>query len=199
MKIPPGSPSLPKVFALATPRHLLAKLHWEIAGFANAEKDRCALGAHLIAAYHAMNCAITTWHMADWVWNYLDDKSRQQISNALSLKKVDQASFEAHIRAECRAINCCRDIATGSKHMKITRGGADPSVVAEVSWSYEQARAGVMRAGDPLGRYEARLIVHDQHGQRSAREVFSEAFAYWEALLSRFGLIEDKYIESGAG
>lgn len=193
MRIPIPPPPLPKVFSLTSPWHLLTKLHWEISGFKRAESRGTELGSPLVIAYHAMNCAITAWHMTDWIWNDGDDDGGVYLADALGLKKADQASFEAYVRNESRAINCCRDIATGSKHMKLKRGGGDPSVKAEVAWSYEDATV-ESTVEDSIGWHRPQLVIHDRHGQRPAREVFEEAFDYWGQFLRSRGFIEDRLI-----
>ena len=181
------------MFALSTPDHLLAKLRWEVSGFKRAEGRKNEFRGHLIAAYHAMNCAITAWHMADWVWMHLDEGSQRDLAAVLGLGKADLASFEAKIRADSRAINCCRDIATGSKHMKLNRKGSDPEVDAEVVWAFAPADVEMAGVDDPIGRYSSHLIVHDSLGARPAQEVFHEAFSYWESFLVRRGLTEDRF------
>ena len=56
----------PKVFRLSTPMHLLDKLRWEIAGFQRSLRSK-SIYRELHPAYHAFNCAVTAWHMTDWV------------------------------------------------------------------------------------------------------------------------------------
>ncbi|SRR6266851_1202949 len=57
-----------QVFALATPAHMLEKLWWEIEQLKRSLEpdDRYRISG--VATYHAFNCAITSWHITDWVW-----------------------------------------------------------------------------------------------------------------------------------
>ncbi len=192
-QIPTPDTPLPKVFALTSPAHLLRKLWWEVREFEVAEEDDSELGAHLIVAYHAMNCAITAWHMADWVWLYGGEDQRHHLATALKLDKEDFATFVTFLRSRSRALNCCRDIATGAKHMRLERRGSDPSVETEVVWEIEPMTVD-SSVDAPLNRYTARLVVHDEQGERSARDVFREAFQYWEGFLESVGYIEARFV-----
>lgn len=194
-KIPIPEPPLPKVFALTTPEHLLRKLWWEVREFEAAEKADSDIAGHIVVAYHAMNCSITAWHLADWVWQYGEDDERQYLSARLNLKKADFACFVEYLRRDSRALNCCRDVATGAKHMKLQHKGADPDVEAEVVWDIEPMT--VMSPVDaPLRRYTACLVVHDSQGTRPARDVFKEAFDYWQDFLERHGYKEARFISA---
>ena len=57
-----------KVFGLAAPHHMLMKLKWEIFQLRTVAAEPCEPGAEIEPGYHAFNCAVTAWHMADWVW-----------------------------------------------------------------------------------------------------------------------------------
>ncbi|MCG3146440.1 MAG: hypothetical protein HONDAALG_04506 [Gammaproteobacteria bacterium] len=192
-KVPIPDEPLPKVFALTTPVHLLRKLWWEVKEFEAAENDNSELGTHLIVAYHAMNCAVTAWHMADWVWLHGGEDQRHHLFAMLELEQENFTTFVAYLRRNSRALNCCRDIATGSKHMRLERKGSDPDVEAEVVWDMEPMTVN-SPVDAPLCRYTARLVVHDGQGARSARDVFREAFQYWEAFLAKCGYIEDRFV-----
>jgi hypothetical protein len=53
---------------MASPTHVLHKLHWEISQLKKAlvsEPEKLAY-AHA-PAYFAFNCAVAVWHLADWV------------------------------------------------------------------------------------------------------------------------------------
>lgn len=185
---------LPKVFTLSTPQHLLGKLRWEVAGFKRAEASKHRLGWHLTASYHAANCAITAWHMTDWIWQYLGEQDRRDLAEALGVTPVTLPEFQAYVRNASRALNCCRDIATGSKHMKLTRPGADPDVDAKAEWGHAAAKRGKAEPVGTPASYTTHLLVTDRQGTRPAREIFEEAFTYWDAFMLRNGLIEDRSI-----
>lgn len=188
--MPPEPP--PKVFALATPGHLLAKLHWEVKGLRRSTGRRAELGAHLVAAYHAFNCAVTAWHMVDWVWMSCDENGRAELAAAMDMPRRDLGAFQHAVRRD-RALNCCRDIATGSKHKNVDRR-PDPDVRAALEWSVEHATV-ESPVDEPLARYRANLVVHDRSGARPAVEVFEEALEYWTRFCERWGFIEARFVE----
>ena len=189
IRILPEPPS--KVFALATAAHLLAKLQWEVKGFRRASKRHADLGAHLIAAYHAFNCAVTAWHMADWIWMSTEENGRAEITAALDMPRADLGCFQDAIRRN-KALNCCRDIATGSKHKDVSRR-PDPDVRAALEWDVEHATV-ESSVDEPLARYRARLVIHDSAGVRPATDVFEEALDYWTQFLERWGFIEARFV-----
>lgn len=197
MKIPIPPEPLDKVFALVTPYHFLMKLNWEVEGLRKAERDSEDLAPHLTAAYHAFNCAVTAWHMVDWIWESLEPSDRAEVATSLGMTVANAGLFRRKMRSSSRAINCCRDIATGSKH-KVVSEGADPKVRAVLEWKATPAQAGSMKAGDPLVRYRATLMIHDEGGARPALEVFEEALEFWHRLLEQWGFAEARFIEGSA-
>lgn len=55
-----------------------------------------------------------------------------------------------------------------------------------------------MRAGvDPLAVYRYRLVVLDKGEERSALDVFEEAFKDWQRLLGAWGFVEGTPVPSG--
>ena len=192
MKVPVPEKPLDKVFAMVTPYHYLRKLHWEVEGLRKSTVPSADFDAHLTAAYHAFNCAITAWHMVDWVWESLDAAERQELSKSLGMQVADGSLFRNSMRSASRAINCCRDIATGSKHKIVARGG-DPEVRAVLEWDQTHFTC-ESSVGEPLVQYRARLMVHDGYGARPALEVFEEAFDFWYRLFEQLGWAEDRLI-----
>jgi hypothetical protein len=186
-------PALQKVFALSTPMHLYAKLAWELKAFKRA-LSRDVLSWHLHAAYHAFNCAVTAWHLSDWIWEYISASERQELATQFGLRNADLGSFQGWITKQSRALNCCREIATGSKHRVVKRRSADSNVRASLEWGRINAdvNAGV---NEPLAKYRVRLVIYDSKGVREAVDVFTEALEYWRTLLAPWQ--EDRYVGPG--
>src|SRR5271168_5177464 len=61
-------------FALRGCRDLLEKLRYET-GSLNTTERHDVMGR----AYIAFNCAVTAWHMTDWVWIELDQTQRNKV------------------------------------------------------------------------------------------------------------------------
>lgn len=75
---------------------------------------------------HAMHCAISAYHMVDWVWaDWL--KSDEQTQKELGIKKDDR-EFRRWIDACCPHFSTVQGIANGSKHFKTS-----PEIKASVT------------------------------------------------------------------
>jgi hypothetical protein len=182
---------------LATPAHMLTKLHWEISSLRKALSQKPEHIGHTHApAYCAFNCAVTAWHLADWVWKA---STEDQHADTLALlgttptgdDEKDFGKFQTAIRKRSRPLHICRQLATGSKHMIVTRHH-DPNVRAEMRWEREPARTGEIRANDPLVVDHYRLVISDNGVERAAVNVFEDAFKDWEQFLGRWGFVEGR-------
>ena len=105
MLIPRALPARAHTFALETCRDVLAKLEWEIQGL-DDEQEMPAL------AFRPFNCAVTAWHLADWIWKALGPRRRTWGG--------DEEAFRHACRDLCPALKHCWLIANASKH-----GGLD--------------------------------------------------------------------------
>jgi hypothetical protein len=144
---------------------------------------------------------VTAWHLADWTWKAASVEQRVHILECLNIKssghdEKDFGKFQAAVRDRSRAIHICQQVANGSKHMTITHH-PDPDVQAKMRWESEPARAGTMRAGDPLAVYRYRLGVLDKGAERAALDVFEEAFRDWQRLLGTWGFVEGTLVPAG--
>jgi hypothetical protein len=184
-----------QVFMLATPAHMLSKLHWEIYRLRKALSEKPERLGHVHApAYCAFNCAVTAWHLADWVWKASSQVQRADILASLGATAgsgKDFVKFQTAIRNQSRALHICRQLATGSKHMTVT-DYPDPIVRAEMRWETEAAQVGEMRVSDPFSPDRYRLVVLEKGVERIALDVFGDAFKDWERFLRRWGFIEGR-------
>jgi hypothetical protein len=96
------------------------------------EKLKCELEAvdeDLTSARHAINAALTAWHLPEWVWGRVVKKD-YELRNSLG-SDVARGGFEDFrdfVLEECPEMKTMRDIATGSKHL-----GTDGADVAETA------------------------------------------------------------------
>jgi hypothetical protein len=179
------------VFALATPHHLLIKLHWEVRQLrASLPSNRKPIDTHA-PAYHAFNCAITCWHLTDWVWESADEEQRRLISSDFGgeLRKIED--FQAALRLRHRSLHICWQVANGSKHFKLRK--TDPDIRTDDVWEYRPALAGRMRAGERLGSYRYRLSLTDGDQRLEALDVFEDAERAWKRELGAWFFIEGTY------
>jgi len=199
---PPQPPE--KVFAIATPAAMLWKFAWELRGLRRALAKPAQKVADTHApAYWAFNCSVTAWHLTDWIWNNITPGERSKILTSLGERgagKDEEKNFRTFQRAlmrKFRVLHVCRQIATGSKHSEVARF-SDPSVRAEMRWEMEAAKAGKVRAGDPLATYRYQLVVRDGESERPAFDVFKDAFAVWQRVLEEWGFVEDRFIDGSS-
>ena len=199
-----GKGALPRTpahsFGLKTPRDMLAKLEREFNRLAedtfNPEE----------VVDHTINCAMTAWHMVDWVWEL-----HFRGNNATLEKLAAQADIKRQPKEEernytpdwvknaicqlCPAIGTCRDIANGTKHA--ISGHQDPAVVETmvsarptVEFTLDSSTLG---GGDVLGgpelpetQYLPKIVSND--GTRDgAIAVFDHAVQFWRSFLDEFG------------
>ena len=196
MIIPQDLPTTPsQVFMLATPDHMLTKLHWELYTLRKALSEKPEHLGHTHApSYCAFNCAVTVWHLADWTWKASSPEQRSHILACLGVEGGGSfGKFQTALRGRCRELHICRQIATGSKHVTVEQH-PDPNIKAEMRWESESARAGKMRAGDPFAVHRYRLVVSDHGVERAALDVFEEAFKSWQRFLGQWGLIEGRIV-----
>jgi hypothetical protein len=196
--MPPLPPD--KVFALAGPGHMLTKLWWEIDQLRRSFSTQSGAVDHA-PAYHAFNCAVTAWHMADWIWQSGGAQDRTYLLSKFTIaptgkNRRDFGLFTRALMERHRVLHICRQLATGSKH-KIVEMHPDPSVTAEEHWDSDPMRAG-SRVGARLVAYSIRLSIRDGDRSRPALEVFKEAAQTWDRLLHEWGYFEARFVGANA-
>lgn len=94
----------------------LAKLKWEI-----TQAAECTDLNPAVRVWKSMNCAITAWHMHDWVWNFADENMKNKLAHHLNLEKITRlGDFSIGIQKASPAISLCRQIGTAVKHVSLT-------------------------------------------------------------------------------
>jgi hypothetical protein len=175
---------------------MLTKLWWEIHQLRKSLAAQPYEGDHLHApAYHAFNCAVTAWHLADWVWQSTDAHGHAYILSKLKVTATEKKNFGLFTRElmnRYRVFHICRQLATGSKH-KIVEVHPDPDVSAEERWDADHWRAG-SPVGAPLVAYSIRLSIRDGDVSRPALDVFEEAAETWDRLLRDWGFAEARLV-----
>ena len=170
-------------FGLRTPQDLFAKLRRELARFEASTSHESFEHRH--QSDLAFNCAVTAWHLVDWTWQF---RHQEQTIAAKIPGHFNFQDFHALVRNECEALDICHEIATGAKHVHLTRKdnpvveAATKSVVHDTGICRSIAQPIVSPIFRPVvGRYEEKLTIRlksDRHV--SASEVFSAAAEYWD-------------------
>jgi hypothetical protein len=160
-------PGAPHTFALESCRDMLGKLEWEIAGI-EAEQEMPDL------AYRAFNCALTAWHLSDWVWKALSAEQRQNLGPS-------EEDFRRRCREECPALARCWLITNASKH-----GGVDlhrRKIGTDVWAEVRPLRFGD-EFGQPFADHKWRITVTGiPREEHDAIELFHAALNYWTPII----------------
>lgn len=181
---------LKNVFALRNPEDLLRKLVWEVEQLrVSLHPDTDEFPWALAPAYRAYNCAVTAWHMTDWTWQSCTDGQRSRIAEKFgfsmsSENRKNLTRFYDAVAASSRELHICREIANGSKHMKLEKD--DGAVVARAEWARVVEPTEKRKVGD----YIFTLHIDDDGRHMTAINVFIKAGQYWENLLGELFFIE---------
>lgn len=139
-------------FELQYPTCMLDKLKWEIAQLRELEGHldiRCV--------YQSINCALSAWHMTDWVFQFMDESRRSrytpdwatsypakiaaatpgneirfQLRNKLSQAQLQ--GFRTRVQEASTAVRICRYIADASKHRHLTSNPDSDLHATVVDW-----------------------------------------------------------------
>jgi hypothetical protein len=155
-----------KSFELRDSRDMLEKLQWELNNlFCRQRYDIKA------CQYHAFNCAVTAWHVTDWLW--------QDISPVLKneLRVNELKHFQRYVRDDCLALKLCHRIANASKHCLL-----ESKAVISDGEGYEY--------GNP--------VIVEGKTCHMAEEVFYNAKFWFEAFLREQNIFpEEPFVPMG--
>lgn len=152
-----------KTFHISTPRDMLRKLEWDI-------KQLVAISPFTLEHhYQAMNCAVTAWQMGDWVHAALSTGQRAQFASP--------RKFRDHVRAKCRWLSICRELADAAKHGKLND---DPSpVIGTAQLHIYQTPGGALVMSMPIA---------DDDVEYTPEQVMTGAAEFWREYLDELGL-----------
>lgn len=186
----PGRPRS-HTFDLQNHHDMVGKLGRELGRMHASTHDRQAV------TDHAVNCALTAWHLVDWVWAEMkgDADLRAGVLAAIGCRPqdLDRDGFSAWCRQQCPELVVCQVIATATKH-----SGCDPRVIAEAA--DVTVRVSVAPGAGPLGTapggtmplgaiapesYVAKIVRNDR--AEPAAPLFERVAAFWAALVATVG------------
>lgn len=160
---------------------------------------------------HSINCALTAWHISDWVWQL---HFRRNLENQRLLAKTIKTDvpskpwegqspprqFKASLFKLCDALKHCEDIAIGVKHVYSER---TPTRSANVYVSTRTAKpftlgSSTLCGGDLLAKddgsvpIEAQYLPKIQMADGSTLEViqlFDAVLAFWKEFFREFNIL----------
>ena len=186
--LPVDQPRLQEVFSMATPLHMLLKLHWEAGQFRRFIEERSdSPFAFRDTGFVAFNCAITAFHCADWAWSAAGQCGRDRLSDAFAFKASGSRSeitFYDALEKANRDFFICRQIANGSKHMR--RGKRNHPIAVSVEYSAERS--------EREDRYCVDFVIMDGSTKLLAVDVFDRMARFWSDLYFNLGFLEDRFV-----
>ncbi|WP_369781871.1 hypothetical protein [Pseudomonas sp. WC2401] len=159
-----GEIDLTKMMQSGHPVAWLSKLCWEI-----TEAMVCLDPNPVARVYKSMNCAITAWHMHDWIWQFSDDQMKSELARHLNVQKFkSMQDFSRAIQKACPAISLCRQVGTAVKHVSVAYNR--PDVTTRVVHS------------DQDGIISYSVLIVDGETEHLDIAVYSAAFEVWSRI-----------------
>jgi hypothetical protein len=128
----------------------------------------------------ALNCAITAWHICEWVWAGIAklDRRSKEIAEVLGVsgRPMNSNDVVAWALRKCPELEICQSICNGTKHV-----------------NSEKSVATTMAAPDPAERRPgkqlvARAIVIGPDGvEQNIEDVLGDVVYFWLAQLTNLG------------
>lgn len=161
----PAEQKAQKAFELRDARDMLEKLQWELNNLFSRQRHDIK-----VCRYHAFNCAVTAWHVTDWLWEEISSSPelRARVHDRIGIPVNNCKDFQRYVRNDCRALKLCHQIANGSKHCKVTHK-PDPTISALIS--------------DGEGYDYGNPIIVDGDAHYQADMVFHEALCWFRIFL----------------
>ncbi len=161
-----------KSFGLRDSRDMLEKLRWELSSlFCRQPYDVTA------CKYHAFNCAVTAWHITDWVWHDITPDVKERLGQKIQKSLKRCKDFQNYVCKACPSVNLCRQIANGSKHCLLERN-PNPNISAGIS--------------DGEGYDYGNPIIVDGHTRHMADRVFHDALFWFERFFQEWNVFPDE-------
>jgi len=157
---------------------MLVKLRWELSNLDFRQRHDIA-----VCQYHAFNCAVTAWHVTDWLWQDISPELRGKLKDKTGKPLKECKDFQDYVRNACPALNLCHQIANGLKHCLVERN-PDPTISAVISdgEGYDY--------GNPI------IVEGDTH--HMAYKVFYETLVWFETFLREWNIFpEEPFVPMG--
>jgi hypothetical protein len=156
-----------ETFRLSDSRDILEKLQWELDTLFCRQRHDIR-----VCQYHAFNCAITAWHVTDWLWQDMSAEFKAE------RRWNTCTEFQNYVREECPELKLCYQIALGSKHCRLTGRNANPAISAKIS--------------DGEGYDYGNPIIVEGDKERNADQVFQLARNWFEAFVERCNIFPEE-------
>lgn len=143
------------------------------------QAEHASLGDEPLSSRHAINFAMTAWHLVEWIWWDLLEGCPSR-TRSLGIDSHSECAFRQYVRRECPAIVCMEDIANGSKHCKRSTNRKSKKVART------EHHRGPFSSGFNRGFDISRLQVELDDGTVEWFEDLADrVLHYWDSLLPR--------------
>jgi hypothetical protein len=144
-------PGVPQTFAIEDAKAMTEKLWWEIETFRDEQNLEHKL-------WRAFNCAVTAWHIIDWLWKERRRDDRWKVG------KLEK--FQETMERRSRELRLCRFIANASKHGGVDRK-PDPTIQVTV-----KAKDMPPSSDEVDDSRDWEIVISDRRGEQDALQVF---------------------------
>lgn len=153
-----------KTFGLTKSADFLHKVEWELRRLRDISPGKLP-----DYSYQAMNCAVSLWHMADWIRPELSTASRELLGDDAGPKMT---KFHTYLQAASDELLVCRNLADAFKHRCIDHK-PHPTIGTEV----------LNVSIHPDGEIEIQWPITNGQEHLSIVEVFEGALTYWRNFM----------------
>jgi hypothetical protein len=157
-------------FGIRTPTDLLNKL---------IEEQRDFEKSHCLSARHAINAAMTGYHLREWVWGAFV-KGRPDLHRTWRLssgKRSNCKHFKKWLESQCPAFANAEKVTDGTKHF-------DASAITT-----GEHKGAFQRSAFQANAFDVGYLWIEQDGRkRYAEELIKELVDYWTAFFEKYSV-----------
>jgi hypothetical protein len=136
----------------------------------------------------AFHCAITLFHMCDWVYvahkSYIDANFSFKDKNGVAQPVNDEKTFANSLRDMCPHVELIRGIANSAKHLQLKKSGSHPSSPSHAANTRVQS-TGWGEGGYGQGPYGGtpRVMLQGPQGQDlEFSDIATSTYQLWKSL-----------------
>jgi len=170
-----------KTFDITTPSGLLLKLRYDITRLKNSKGSPDL-------RYAALDCAITAWHLSDWLLASVSDQRYQELTGVKRDARGFMEGFIARNEQRLPDIRTCQLIANTGKHLVLTKHD-DATIEARTTVRFTPP----FDAADPSSWANVKVqevaYISRGAGTQNAIEFFLNVERHWRHVLVDEGLL----------
>lgn len=176
-----------KIFGLQTAPNLFGKLLWEQEQLDRSLSPYTYRYPSVEPIFHVYNCAITAWHLTDWLWESASEPQRKMLAEKFSFDcSKGRRAFAFALTRSLPELAACRDIADGSKHAELTKPKSPVRVETEFA-----VLVGPSSAGLEVGAQLLCMHIWLEGQNMTAQVFFDRIVVFWRETMEEIGMISE--------